>query len=480
MSEIEIKQIEPCLYEIPKQGGMRVPGRIYANEKVLRDLYQDESLKQVMNVAYLPGIVGYSLAMPDIHWGYGFPIGGVAAMDQEEGVVTPGGIGFDINCGVRLIKTDLFHQDIQSKLRNLVNGLFQSVPSGVGSHSRLRPGKKDFQEILEKGAKWAISQGYGSQDDLDHIEENGCIAGADSELVSPRAKERGLPEVGTLGAGNHFLEIDVITEIYDKQAAASLGLSQGQIMVQIHTGSRGLGHQVCDDYIKVMSKALNKYKIQVPDPQLCCAPLGSEEGLEYCSAMACAANFAFVNRQTIHHFTQETFLKILSITPRELNMSLIYDICHNIGKWEEHEVDGKPRKLFVHRKGATRAFGPGHKSLPEKYRKLGQPVLIPGDMGRYSFLLLGTDKAMKDTFGSACHGAGRVLSRTQALKNQKNHDIIEEIEKEGVMVAVKSKKTLAEEMPSSYKDVEDVVSIMQESGISKKVVKLKPIAVTKG
>ncbi len=480
MNQIPIQQIDECLYEIPKHGKMRVPGRIYANAQLLKDIHKDESIQQVVNVAHLPGIVGYSLAMPDIHWGYGFPIGGVAAMNADEGVVTPGGIGFDINCGVRLLRTDLFAQDVQNKLRNLINTLFQHVPSGVGSESSLRPSKSDFREILQKGAQWAVRQGYGTQDDLECIEENGCIAAADPDLISERAIERGLPQIGTLGSGNHFLEIDLVEEIYDAKIASILGISKDQIMVQIHTGSRGFGHQVCEDYIKVMTKALHKYQIEVPDRQLCCAPLQSVEGKNYCSAMACAANYAFVNRQMIHHCTQEALLKSLNITPKELGLSLIYDICHNIGKWEEHEFDGKKQRLFVHRKGATRAFAPGHPAVPERYRSIGQPVLIPGDMGRYSFLMLGTEQAMQKTFGSSCHGAGRVLSRTEALRTVRNKNIIREIEDQGVLVAVQSKQTLGEEIPAAYKDVQEVVGIMDQSGISRKILKLKPIAVTKG
>jgi tRNA-splicing ligase RtcB len=480
MANIPLNQINDCVYEIPKSGQMRVPGRIYGDARVLLEMENDESLNQVINVAHLPGIVGYSLAMPDIHWGYGFPIGGVAAMDAEEGVVSPGGIGFDINCGVRLLRTDLSVEDIQKKLRPLIDGLFRAVPSGVGSKNRFRPSKQEFRRLLQQGAKWAVSQGYGTKEDLEHIEDDGCIAGADPDLVSDRAVERGLPQVGTLGSGNHFVEVDMIEEIYDQKAAAELGLKEKQVMVQVHTGSRGFGHQVCDDYIKVMMKALQKYHIEVPDPQLCCAPLSSPEGKNYCSAMACAANYAFVNRQMIKYCIEEAFLEVLSLTPKELNMTLIYDIAHNIGKFEEHEVEGKKQKVFVHRKGATRAFGPGHPSIPKEYQNLGQPVLIPGDMGRYSFLLLGTNGAMKETFGSSCHGAGRVMSRHQALKHFRGKDLIKEIESQGIMVAVQSKQTLGEEMPIAYKDVKDVVDIIAKSGISRKVVKLKPLAVTKG
>ncbi len=480
MKQLPIKQIDECLYEIPKHGGMRVPGRIYANEELLSDIHKDESIQQVVNVAYLPGIVGYSLAMPDIHWGYGFPIGGVAAFNTTDGVVTPGGIGYDINCGVRILRTNLTIDQVQSKMRRIIDGLFQSVPSGVGSESHLRPDKKEFREIMSKGVQWAVSKGYGSQQDIEHIEENGCLKSADPDLVSERAIERGLKQIGTLGSGNHFLEVDVVEEIYDPSIAAALGISKDQIMLQIHTGSRGFGHQVCEDYIKVMTKALKKYDIEVPDRQLCCAPLDSPEGKNYCGAMACAANYAFVNRQMIMHFAQDSLLKSLNLTPRELGLHLIYDICHNIGKFEEHTIDGKQQTVFVHRKGATRAFAPGHPSLPAEYRKIGQPVLIPGDMGRYSFLMVGTDKAMQETFGSSCHGAGRSLSRNEALKSVRGKDLIKELEDQGILVAVQSRATLGEEVSEAYKDVKEVVGIMDKAGISKKVLKLRPLAVTKG
>lgn len=477
---VTVHQVSECLYEIPIQGNMRVPGRIYANEQILTDLHQDESMQQVINVAQLPGVIGYSLAMPDIHWGYGFPIGGVAAMDLEEGVVTPGGIGYDINCGVRLMRTNLKLEDIQPKLREVITALFQHVPSGVGSESSIRLSKDDLRQVLTQGAKWAISKGYGRPRDLEYIEENGCIQGADPELISDRAMERGLPQIGTLGSGNHFLEVDIVEEIYDEHAATVLGFSKGQIAVQVHTGSRGFGHQVCEDYIKLMKKALHTYHIEVADPQLCCAPLNSKEGKQYCSAMACAANYAFVNRQMIKHFAEQALLESLGISPEQLNLALIYDICHNIGKFEEHEFAGKKQKVFVHRKGATRAFAPHHPSLPPAYQELGQPVLIPGDMGRYSFLLLGTEKAMQETFGSCCHGAGRNLSRTKALQVSKRRNLIRELEDKGILVAVQSRATLGEESSEAYKDVQDVVNVMDQSGISRKVLKLRPLAVTKG
>ncbi|MBP7020468.1 MAG: RtcB family protein [Planctomycetes bacterium] len=482
LKRISLKRIDTCLYEIPKHDKMRVPGRIYANANTLNDLYEDECLQQVINVAHLPGIVGYSLAMPDIHWGYGFPIGGVAAMDFEEGVITPGGIGFDINCGVRLIRTDLQLEQIQPHIHDIVNQLFSNIPSGLGSKNRLRLNANELCQILSKGAAWTVSQGYTDKETLEYIESKGTMPNADPDVISSRAMERGLNQIATLGSGNHFLEIDIIDEIYDQKIANVLQLSKNQIMFQVHTGSRGLGYQICEDYIKKMTKAMKKYNIEVPDKQLCCAPIQSPEGQEYLSAMACAANFAFVNRQMIQYYIQETMLHALGFTPNELNMTLIYDICHNIGQIEEHIFQGVQRKVLIHRKGATRAFGPHHPTLPNSYKTIGQPVLIPGDMGRYSFLLVGTQKAMEETFGSACHGAGRKLSRGQALKQFKSRNLRQEFKEKGIVVRDGSKdgKGLYEEISEAYKDVEDVVDIMQDSGICKKVVRLRPIGVIKG
>lgn len=481
MTEIKIRQIEDYLWEIPKHGNMRVPGRVYASREMMNDIRKDASLEQVANVAHLPGIVGYSLAMPDIHWGYGFPIGGVAAVDAGQGAISPGGVGYDINCGVRLVATKLSESDIQKRLPALADSLFASIPCGVGAEGAIpKLSKAEERKLATEGVRWAIARGYGRAEDADHIEENGCLAGADPDALTDDALSRGLTQVGTLGSGNHFLEVDRIEEIYDEKVAAALGLSVGQIAIIIHSGSRGLGHQTCEDALKVMGKAMEKYHISVPDRQLACAPVSSPEGQKYLAAMACAANYAWVNRQVMMSLAEDAFLKALQISPRELGMRLIYDVCHNIAKPETHEIDGTSRKVWVHRKGATRAFGPGHPAIPALLRPLGQPVLIPGDMGRYSFLLVGTDKAMRETFGSTCHGAGRLMSRAQAKKTARGHDLDHELSKVGVIARYRGKGTFAEEMPYAYKDVADVVDVVDRAGISKKVLKLKPLAVIKG
>jgi len=479
--EIKLQRIEECLWEIPRQGGMRVPGRIYATEKLLAGLKEDNSLRQVMNVAHLPGIVGYSLAMPDIHWGYGFPIGGVAALDLNDGVISPGGVGYDINCGVRLVKTHLTYSAIQQKIARLVDTLFSLIPSGVGAEGAIpRLAKTDERRLLNEGAHWAVKQGYGRQEDLDYMEEGGRLHNADAELLSDRALERGLKQVGTLGSGNHFLEIGKVEEIYLPDAAQSLGLFPDQVVVLIHTGSRGLGYQTCEDFLKVMNQAMAKYGIQLPDRQLACTPIRSHEGQDYLAAMAAAANYAWANRQVIMSQAEKAFLKALDISPAELGFSLIYDVCHNIAKIEEHLVDGKKRQVCVHRKGATRAFPPGHPQLPKAYQKLGQPVLVPGDMGRYSYLLVGTEAAMQRSFGSTCHGAGRVMSRTQSRRESRGIDIDEEMARRGVVARYQGKATMAEEMPHAYKDVADVVETMDRAGISRKVARFRPVGVIKG
>ncbi|HKA52476.1 MAG TPA: RtcB family protein [Candidatus Binatia bacterium] len=481
MAEVPIRQISDYLWEIPKQGGMRVPGRVYATRELMADIRKDAALEQVANVAHLPGIVGYSLAMPDIHWGYGFPIGGVAAVDAEEGVITPGGIGFDINCGVRLAVTNLQAGEIREKLSALADALFATIPCGVGAEGAIaKLSKTEEKKLAAQGAEWAIERGFGRAGDIDHIEENGCLAGADPDVLSEEALSRGLTQVGTLGSGNHFLEIDRVEEIYEPRVAAALGLSLGQVAMIVHSGSRGLGHQTCEDALKVMTKAMEKYHISVPDRQLACAPLSSPEGQRYRAGMACAANYAWVNRQVMMGLAEHAFLAALQISPRDLGMRLIYDVCHNIAKPETHEIDGTKRKVWVHRKGATRAFGPGHPAIPAVLRPLGQPVLIPGDMGRYSFLLIGTERAMRETFGSTCHGAGRILSRAQAKKAALGRDLDRELSEGGVIARYRGRGTFAEEMPYAYKDVADVVEVVDRVGISKKVVKLKPLAVIKG
>jgi len=479
--EIKLKRIEDCLWEIPRQGGMRVPGRIYATEKLLAGLKEDNSLRQVMNVAHLPGIVGYSLAMPDIHWGYGFPIGGVAAMDLNDGVISPGGVGYDINCGVRLVKTNLAYSAIQQKMAGLVDTLFSLIPSGVGSEGAIpKLSKTDEKRLLRDGARWAVEQGYGRQEDLDYTEEGGRLQNANAELMSDRALERGLKQVGTLGSGNHFLEIGRVDEIYCPDVAQSLNLFLGQVVVLIHTGSRGLGYQTCEDFLKVMNQAMAKYGIQLPDRQLACTPIQSPEGQDYLAAMSSAANYAWANRQVIMSQAEKAFLKALDISPIDLGFSLIYDVCHNIAKVEEHVVEGKRRRLCVHRKGATRAFPPGHPQLPKAYQQLGQPVLVPGDMGRYSYLLVGSKAAMEKSFGSTCHGAGRVMSRAQSKRESRGVDIDQEMARRGVVARYQGKGTMAEEMPHAYKDVADVVETMDQAGISKRVARFRPVGVIKG
>lgn len=482
ISGIEIEKVNDNLWEIPKSGGMLVPGRIYTSQNMLEGTLQnDEALKQVVNVAHLPGIQKYSLAMPDIHWGYGFPIGGVAATDIIDGVISPGGVGYDINCGVRLACTSLNYESVKNKIQKLVENLFKDIPAGVGASGAIKKlNTSEIKKILRDGSEWAVSNGFGSQSDIELTEENGKLKDADPDCVSERAIERGMDQAGTLGSGNHFLEIDIVDEIYDVNTAEIFGLFKNQVVIQIHTGSRGLGYQVCDDYLKILVSAEKKFGFRLPDKQLACAPIKSSEGEDYLHAMRCAANFAWNNRQIIMYLAKKSFIKTLSISEAELNFELIYDVCHNIAKIEEHEVDGEMKKVCVHRKGATRAFPSESKFIPGKYRTVGQPVLIPGDMGRYSFVAVGTKKAMQETFGSSCHGAGRVQSRHQALKESKEKNLIEELNKKGIVIQAKGYKTIAEEMPHAYKDVSKVVDVMHYAGISTKVAKLKPIGVIKG
>lgn len=481
MSSIELKRIQDYLWEIPRRGEMRVPGRIYASRRILADIREDPALEQVANVACLPGIVGYSLAMPDIHWGYGFPIGGVAAIDAEDGVISPGGVGYDINCGVRLIRTKLKYDDIRGRAEALADALFAAVPAGVGSEGALPAlNIADMRKLVRDGAEWAAREGYASRADLDRTEENGRLAMADPDALSDEAYQRGRRQLGTLGSGNHFLELGRVDEIYAPDAARALGLESGQVTLIIHSGSRGLGHQACEDYLKVVGKASERYGIKLPDRQLAAAPIKSSEGQAYLGAMAAAANFAWCNRQLMMHLAENALMETLHLSERELGFSLIYDVCHNIAKFEEHEIDGVKRRLCVHRKGATRAFGPGHPALPEAVRSIGQPVLIPGDMGRYSFVLIGKEKAMRATFGSTCHGAGRVLSRAQAKKRARGRDLIAELRDAGVTIRYRGRAALAEEMPMAYKDVADVVALMEEAGVSDRVARLRPFAVLKG
>jgi tRNA-splicing ligase RtcB len=477
---MEIKQIDDYRWELAPSGNMRVPGMVFTSAGMLDQLRREEALKQVANVATLPGIVKASLAMPDIHWGYGFPIGGVAGFDWNEGVVSPGGVGYDINCGVRLARTDLRHDEIKDRVKELVEALFRQVPCGVGSTGSIKLSSKEEKKVLAQGSRWAVSNGYGFDQDIEHTEDFGMLAGADPELLSERALTRGLKQLGTLGSGNHFLEVGVVDAIYHRQAAEAFGLSEGQITVMIHSGSRGLGYQVCDDSLAFMAKHVKTLDIQLPDRQLACAPIQSGEGRRYLRAMACAANYAYANRQIMLHLCRQAFETALSISPKALNMQLVYDVCHNIAKKEKHLVDGKERWLCVHRKGATRSFGPGQPVLSEDYRHVGQPILIPGDMGTASYVLLGTQKAMEETFGSTCHGAGRVLSRKAAKKRSKGRSIGRELEDRGILVRWTGRWTMAEEMPEAYKDVSEVVQVVHGAGISKKVARLRPVAVVKG
>jgi tRNA-splicing ligase RtcB len=476
----DIKKIHDFLFEIPASGKMRVPARIYASEKMLASVFSDDAPQQAANVAWLPGIINFSLAMPDIHWGYGFPIGGVAAFDYETGVISPGGVGYDINCGVRLLKTDLQLEDVRSKMKQLVDQLFRDIPSGVGSTGSIKLTHAEEKQVLKDGARWAVQRGYGTLADLDKIEENGVMPGAEPELVSERALTRGKAQLGTLGSGNHFVEVGIVDEVYHPGIAEVLELSKGQITVTIHTGSRGFGHQVCDDAIKVMLRASEKYGIALPDRQLCCAPIQSPEGRNYLRQMACAVNFAFANRQMITRWTRSAFAKALGMTEAAINMQVVYEVAHNIAKIEEHVVNGQKRHVCVHRKGATRAFAPHHPDIPTDYQEIGQPVLIPGDMGRYSYVLVGTDRAMAETFGSTCHGAGRVMSRTKAKQAGRGRDLRAEMAQRGIVVRASSYSTIAEEMPDAYKDVADVVDTVHGAGISRKVVKLRPLGVIKG
>ena len=480
MSEIILEKLDENRWLLPQTGSMRVPGIIYANDKIHDLLQHDESTKQVANVAHLPGIVNFSLAMPDIHWGYGCPIGGVAAFDLDGGVVSPGGVGYDINCGCRLMATGLVLDDIRGRIKDLTAALYQRIPTGVGSTGYVKLSGKDQKKVLEEGAKWAVKNGFGSLQDLETTEDGGCLNGADPEQVSARALERGKQQLGTLGSGNHFLEIEVVQDIFDEKAAQAFGLRKGQIVVMIHTGSRGLGYQICDDYLALMVKHQAETGIVLPDRQLACTYLSTQRGRNYLAAMACGANYAWANRQILMHLTREVLEKTLRVAPRELGMRLIYDVCHNIAKIESFNISGVEKKLCVHRKGATRAYPAGHEAVPARYRSVGQPVLIPGDMGTGSYVLVGQEKAMSETFGSACHGAGRVMSRTQAIKTSRGRSISREMAAQGVLVMAGGKSTLSEEMPEAYKNLNDVVAVVHEAGIARKVARLKSVACIKG
>ncbi|MDR5683751.1 MAG: RtcB family protein [Armatimonadota bacterium] len=478
-----LRKLDDYRWEIPRdyKPGMRVPGLVYADESMLRQIGQDQALEQVANVATLPGIVRYSLAMPDIHWGYGFPVGGVAAMRADDGVISPGGIGFDINCGVRLLRTDLSEEEVRPKLRELVETLFRNVPSGVGSTGKVRVSMQEIDDVLRFGARWAVEKGFGTPADLDSIEAGGQLREADPANVSHRARERGKDQLGTLGSGNHFLEVQVVDQVYDARAAGAMGITApGQVVVFIHTGSRGLGYQICEDYLKVMDRAGAKYGIALPDRQLACAPFGSPEGQDYFRAMCCAANFAWANRQMITHWVRESFARVLGRALEDIGLQIVYDVAHNIAKLETYPTNGELQRVVVHRKGATRAFPPGHPEVPARYRDVGQPVLIPGDMGRYSFVAVGTERAMAETFGSTCHGAGRVRSRKAAVRELRGVDVASVLERRGILVRAQNRGLLAEEASEAYKDVAEVVEVCHGAGISRKVARMRPIGVVKG
>jgi len=478
-----LKKIDNYRWEIPTnyKAGMTVPGLIFASEGMLSKIWEDQAFQQVANVAFLPGIVGHSLAMPDIHYGYGFAIGGVAGTRIQDGVVSPGGVGFDINCGVRLLWTNLTEEEVRPKIKQIVAELFTSIPSGVGSTGKLRVTEKELDEIMVKGSRWAVEKGFGDAKDIIATEESGCMKGADPDKVSKKAKQRGIPQLGTLGSGNHFLEVAVVDEIYNRNAAKVMGINEvGQVVVWIHTGSRGFGHQVCTDYVALLGQAVKKYGINLPDRQLACAPVQSPEGKDYLAAMAGAANYAWTNRQCITHWTREVFVKVFGKSRKELGLEQIYDVAHNIAKIEQHTVNGKKFTLCVHRKGATRAFPAQHPDIPSIYRDIGQPVLIPGDMGRCSYVALGTETAMKETFGSTCHGAGRVQSRSAAKRSLRGADVVQALAARGITVKASSMGSLAEEASEAYKDVSDVVDVTHKAGISLKVIKSVPMGVIKG
>ena len=477
---ITLERLDANRWRIPREGGMRVDGLVYASDAMMADLRGDASLVQVKNVAHLPGIVSASIAMPDIHWGYGFPIGGVAAMDAEEGVISPGGVGYDINCGVRLLRAGVTRDAVADRMPALIEEMFRRVPTGMGAHRRESLPGGDLEEVLRRGAAWAVERGWGTAADLERIEERGCLAGADPASVSKRALERGRPQLGTLGSGNHFAEVQYVEEVYDDRVAGAFGLARGQVTVMIHSGSRGLGHQVCEDHLRLMLDAARKYRIELPDRQLCCAPLGSPEARQYLAAMAAAANFAFANRQVMTHRVRESFAAVLGGRPADVAIETAYDVCHNIAKFESFEMDGRSRRVCVHRKGATRAYPPGHPDTPAPYRDVGQPVLVPGDMGRASYVLAGTARASAETFGSSCHGAGRRLSRSQAKRSAGARKVLDDLAARGVVIRAAGLSTVAEEMPEAYKDVSDVVGVMHAAGISLKVARLRPLGVIKG
>jgi tRNA-splicing ligase RtcB len=478
-----LEQVDECCWRIPKsyRQGMRVDGLIYADERLLQQIKNDQAPEQVANVAFLPGIQYASLAMPDIHWGYGFCIGGVCATDPHEGgVISPGGVGYDINCGVRLVRSNLFYREVKHHLRTLIDDLFRNVPTGVGKSGRFHYKAKELRRLLQEGSRYVVNEGHGTAGDLEFTEAGGRLDGADPDAVSDRAILRGEDQCGTLGSGNHFLEVQVVDHVFDEEAAAVMGLEKDMVCVMIHSGSRGLGYQVCDDALAMLRKAPEKYGISLPDRQLACAPVDSPEGQKYIGAMRAAANFAWCNRQLLMHQARDVFAHVFGRSWQELQMNLVYDVCHNIAKFEEHTIDGKTKRVWVHRKGATRAFPPDHPEIPQRYRKVGQPVIIPGDMGRASWVLVGQPGSMDKTFGTTCHGAGRAMSRTAAVKDAGGRRIDKELEAKGIIARAQSRKGLAEEQPKAYKNVDEVVEVVHRAGLSSKVARMRPIGVIKG
>ena len=482
MSLLIPKKVGQLTYKIEPDSsqGMRVPVTIYANENLLEKMMTDRTIRQAINVSTIPGIVGSSVVLPDGHEGYGFPVGGVAAMDAEEGMISPGGVGYDINCGVRLLRTGLKENEVRPKLKDLVTDLFNSVPSGVGSKGAIKLNQSQLDEVLVKGVGWAINNGYGNKEDAEVCEENGNIANADPDKVSDRAKKRGAPQLGSLGSGNHFLEIQKVAEIHDEEAAKRMGLEKDQVTILTHCGSRGFGHQVCSDYLRVSEQALKKYDISLPDRELACVPNSSEEGESYRKAMFAALNFAWSNRQMITHWTRKSFERVFKQSESDLEMNLVYDVAHNIAKVEKHNVDGKLRSVVVHRKGATRAFPANRDEVPSKYRDLGQPIFIPGSMGTASWVLLGQPNSMNLTFGSTAHGAGRTMSRTKARRNYTESQVKKYLSDKGIVVKSLTRDGIVEETPQAYKDVDSIVNVSHELKIATKVAKLVPIGVIKG
>ena len=477
-----IKKISDFEWEIPRayRADMLVPVRIFAAESIVRQSLGDRSLEQAVNVAFLPGVKNYVTVMPDVHQGYGFPIGGVAATDFRDGVISPGGIGYDINCGVRLLSSNISIEQAKPELETLANMLYQEVPSGTGRGSTITVSRKELFHICENGSHWALEHGFATPEDIDMTENGGCLSGADMQFVSERAVERGLHQVGSLGSGNHFLEVDVVDEIFLEEAAQLMGLKKGSLALQIHCGSRGFGHQICSDYVREFQSTVRKYNINIPDRELVCAPIQSSEGQHYLAAMRCAANFAYCNRQLLAHRARIVFERVFSKIAADFALRMVYDLAHNIGKIEDHRIQGQDIKVCVHRKGATRAFGPHHKEIPARYQSIGQPVLIPGSMGTTSWVLLGTEEGMRRTFGSCCHGAGRVMSRTQAKKSVHGQTLLGELRREGILVKAGSLSGLAEEAPAAYKDVDLVIESVVGAGIARKVARLQPVIVIKG